>query len=53
MSNNEEFIEKITEEKRKLTNEIKIIDETINNKHLLEKEYEIRIENLPLERKNI
>lgn len=51
MSNNEEFIEKITEEKRKLTNEIKIIDETINNKHLLEKEYEIRNESLPLEEK--
>ncbi len=51
MQDNEAFVEKITEEKRKTTNEIKIIDETINNKHLLEEEYEKRNETLPLEEK--
>ena len=51
MQDNEAFVEKITEEKRKLTSEIKTIDETINNKHLLEEEYEKRNEALPLEEK--
>ena len=51
MQDNEAFVERITEEKRKLTSEIKTIDETINNKHLLEEEYEKRNEALPLEEK--
>ena len=51
MQDNEAFVEKITEEKRKIANDIKIIDETINNKHLLEDEYERRNEALPLEEK--
>ncbi len=51
MQNNETFVEKITEEKRKITYNIKMIDETINNKHLLEEEYEKRNEILPLEEK--
>ena len=51
MQDNEAFVEKITEEKRKITNEIRVIDETINNKHLLEEEYERRNETLPLEEK--
>lgn len=51
MEDNEAFVEKITEEKIKIINDIKIIDETINNKHLLEEEYEKRNEILPLEEK--
>lgn len=51
MKDNKTFVEKITEEKRKITNEIKTIDETINNKHLLENEYEKRNEELPIEEK--
>ena len=51
MQDNASFIEKITDEKRKITAEIKTIDETINNKHLLEEEYERRNETLPLEEK--
>ncbi len=51
MQDNVAFVEKITEEKRKLTSEIKTIDETINNKHLLEEEYKRRNEILPLEEK--
>ena len=51
MKDNKTFVKKITEEKRKITNEIKTIDETINNKHLLEDEYEKRNEELPIEEK--
>ena len=51
MEDNEAFVEKVTEEKIKIINDIKIIDETINNKHLLEEEYEKRNEILPLEEK--
>ena len=51
MKDNKTFVKKITEEKRKITNEIKTIDETINNKHLLENEYEKRNEELPIEEK--
>ena len=36
---------------RTITEKIRLIDETINNKHLLEKEYERRNELLPLEEK--
>ena len=38
MEDNEAFVEKVTEEKIKIINDIKIINETINNKHLLEEE---------------
>ena len=51
MADNEKFIEKITVEKRNIAKKIKEIDETINNKHLLEEEYEKRNEVLPLEEK--
>ena len=51
MQDNKLFVEKITEEKIKINKEIKIIDETINDKHLLENEYERRNEILPLEEK--
>lgn len=51
MQNNEDFIEKITKEKRKITKEIKELDEIISNKSLLEEEYEKRNELLPLEEK--
>ena len=51
MKDNSIFVEKISEEKRKLTSEIKDIDEKINNKHLLEEEYEKRNEILPIEEK--
>ncbi len=49
--NNQEFVQKITEEKRELTKEIKQLDETLNNKNLLQQEYEKRNEFLPLEQK--
>ena len=40
-----------TKEKRKLTGEIRNIDETINNKEMLQSEYDKRNEKLPLEEK--
>lgn len=51
VENNQQFIEKITNQKRKITEEIKRIDETINNKNMLQEEYKIRNETLPLEEK--
>ena len=51
MQDSEKFVEEITGEKRTITEKIRLIDETINNKHLLEKEYERRNELLPLEEK--
>lgn len=48
---NHKFVQKITEEKRELTKEIKRIDETINNRDMLQEEYEKRNEFLPLEEK--
>lgn len=51
MLDNKEFVENITKEKRRLTEEIKEIDETINNKNMLENEYEKRNKELPLEEK--
>lgn len=51
IGNNEEFIKEITKEKRELTKEIKQMDETLNNKELLQQEYEKRNEFLPLEEK--
>ncbi len=51
IEDNEVFVERITEEKRKIIKEIKVIDETINNKSLLENEYEKRNDSLPIEEK--
>ena len=51
IGDNKKFVEEITNEKRKLTNEIRNIDETINNKSMLQEEYVRRNENLPLEEK--
>ena len=51
MQDSEKFVEQVTKEKRTITEEIRLIDETINNKHLLEREYERRNELLPLEEK--
>lgn len=51
IGDNKKFVEEITKEKRKLTNEIRNIDETINNKSMLQEEYIKRNENLPLEEK--
>ena len=47
----EKFIEMLTKQKRDLNKEIKIIDETINNKDLLQNEYVKRNEKLPLKKK--
>lgn len=47
----EKFIEDITKKKIKITKEIKKIDEIINDKELLQKEYVLRNENLLLENK--
>ena len=51
IGDNKKFVEEITKEKRKLTNEIRNIDETINNKSMLQEEYIKRNKNLPLEEK--
>ena len=51
MEDNQKFVQEITKEKRELTKEIKKIDETINNKDMLQKEYEKRNEYLPLQKK--
>ena len=51
IDNKEKYIEMITKQKRKLTKEIKIIDETVNDKKLLEEEYIKRNEKLPLKKK--
>ncbi len=47
----EKFIEMLTKQKRDLTRKIKLIDETINNKDMLQKEYIKRNEKLPLKKK--
>lgn len=51
INNKEKYIGMITEQKRKLTKEIKIMDETVNDKKLLEEEYIKRNEKLPLKKK--
>lgn len=51
LKDNKKFIENITKTKKRLANEIKNIDETINDKKMLQKEYNIRNEKLPLEKK--
>lgn len=47
----EKFVEMLTNDKKRLAEEIKYIDETINNKELLQNEYIKRNENLPLQQK--
>ena len=51
IEDNKIFLESLTKEKRKLTGEIRNIDETINNKEMLQSEYDKRNEKLPLEEK--
>lgn len=51
IQNKQNFVEKITKQKRKQVEEIKEIDETINDKARLQKEYEKRNKKLPLEQK--
>jgi hypothetical protein len=51
VNNSHIFIQKMTNDKIKLTNEIKRIDETINDKNMLQEEYLKRNEKLPLEEK--
>lgn len=51
MQDRESYVEKLTEQKTQLTLTIKTIDETINNKELLEQEYIKRNAELPLEQK--
>lgn len=51
IKDNQKFVQEITKEKRELTKKIKQMDETLNNKTMLQKEYEKRNEFLPLEEK--
>ena len=51
LKNNQQFVQGMTQEKRKLTQEIKTMDETLNNKDLLQAEYDKRNEFLPLQEK--
>lgn len=51
IKDNKKFVKEITEEKQQLTKEIKLIDETLNNKNMLQKEYEKRNQDLPLQDK--
>ena len=51
IKDNQKFVQEITKAKRELTKEIKKIDETINNKNMLQDEYEKRNQYLPLQEK--
>lgn len=51
IEDSKKFVENATKRKRELTKEIKNIDEIINNKTMLQAEYEKRNENLPLQEK--
>ena len=51
LEDNKKFVESITLEKKRLTNEIKKIDETINDKNMIQEEYNNRNEKLPLKEK--
>ncbi len=51
IKDNKEFIQNITDKKLEITKQIKQIDETINNKDLLQKEYVRRNQELELEEK--
>ena len=44
LEDNKKFVESITLEKKRLTNEIKKIDETINDKNMIQEEYNNRNE---------
>ena len=51
LEDNKKFVESITLKKKRLTNEIKKIDETINDKNMIQEEYNNRNEKLPLKEK--
>lgn len=51
IQNKQEFVERTTQKKIDISNQIKLIDETINDKNLLQEEYFKRNEQLPLEKK--
>ena len=51
LKDNKKFVENVTKQKIELTKQIREIDEIMNNKDLLQKEYEKRNENLLLEEK--
>ncbi len=51
IQDDKKLIEDITEQKKQIAKEIKYIDETLNNKDMLQKEYEKRNEYLPLQEK--
>lgn len=51
MQDKEKFIEEVTQNKKEIKKRIKQIDETINNKNMLQEEYIKRNEQLPLEKK--
>lgn len=51
IDDNQRFVKEITKEKLKLTKEIKRMDETLNNRALLQEEYEKRNEYLPVQEK--
>lgn len=51
IKDNKEFIQNVTDKKMEITKQIKQIDETINNKELLQKEYVNRNQKLSLEEK--
>lgn len=51
IEDNQKFVQEITKEKRNITKEIKRMDETLNNKKMLQEEYEKRNEYLPLQEK--
>lgn len=51
IEDNQKFVQEITKEKLKLTKEIKRMDETLNNKDMLQEEYERRNKYLPVQEK--
>ncbi|MCI8383509.1 MAG: hypothetical protein HFJ33_01295 [Clostridia bacterium] len=51
VQDNQKFVQELTQEKRQLTKQIKQMDETLNNKEMLQEEYRKRNEFLPLEEK--
>lgn len=51
VQDNSRFVKKATQKKKQITKEIKEIDETINNKEILQEEYIRRNKDLPLEEK--
>ena len=50
MQDKEKFIEEVTQNKKEIKKRIKHIDETINNKNMLQEEYIKWNEQLPLEK---